>query len=102
MIRSYKHDETMWFNVNTGEKDENGRFTYKRIDVQEVIPEVPKSMWTTTRSGKSETVQLQRDKFDIIEEEVEYTIDPIVTSKGTVLSEGREGVKTIFRLIEKK
>lgn len=101
VIRLYRNNGNMWFNVNSGERDETGKFIYKRINIEEVIPAVPSQMWLKTRSEKSEVVELQRDKFDIVEDVVQYKINPIVTNTGTVLSEGREGEKTVYKLVSK-
>ena len=99
--RIYKNKGVMWMNVHTAEKDKDGKNIYSRVDIQSITPEIPEEMWATTMSGKSEYVELNLDKFVIVEETVETEYPAITTQQGTILSPANKVKKTIFKLVAK-
>ena len=99
--RIYKNKGTMWMNVHTGEKDENGRNKFKRIDIHSVIPEISEDMWLPTLSGKSEYVDINLSKFEIVEESEVIEYPAIETNQGTVLSPANTVEKKVYKLVSK-
>lgn len=99
--RIYKNKGVMWMNVHTGEKGDDGRNILTRVDIESITPEMPEEMWATTRSGKSEYLDLNLAKFKIVEELVITEYPAIKTEQGTILSPANKVEKTIFKLVSK-
>lgn len=99
--RIYKNKGVMWMNVHTGEKSEDGKNVLTRIDIHSITPEIPEDMWLTTASGKSEYVDVNLDKFNIVEEVGVTEYPAIKTQQGTILSPANKVEKTIFKLVSK-
>jgi len=96
-------DGSMWINVPTAEREEGTNFyKKKRVNIEAVDPKIADALWTKTASGKTLQVDIDLENFTIVEEEVKWAVDAVVTSKGTVLSPARDGVKTLYKLVVKE
>ena len=96
-------DRSMWINVPTTEREEGTNFyKKKRVNIEAVDPKIADALWTKTASGKTLQVDIDLENFSIVEEEVKWAVDAVVTSKGTVLSPARDGVKTLYKLVAKE
>lgn len=99
--RIYKNKGNMWMNVHTGEKNIDGKSVYDRIDIHSIIPEIPEDMWLPTNSGKSEYVDLNLDKFGIVEELEINEYPAITTDQGTILSPANKVERKVYKLVSK-
>ena len=88
-------------NVHTGEKNIDGKSVYDRIDIHSIIPEIPEDMWLPTNSGKSEYVDLNLDKFGIVEELEINEYPAITTDQGTILSPANKVERKVYKLVSK-
>ena len=102
MTKIYENNGAMWFNVATDEKDDDGKFITKRINVESITPAIPKHLWNDTISKKSKYVEVKLEEFDIVEDKEEFEYPAVTTSSGTVLANARKGERTIYRLVAKE
>lgn len=91
----------MWMNVHTGEKGDDGKNVLSRVDIESINPLIPEDMWLMTQSGRSEYVDVNLDKFKIVEESIIKEFPAIKTEQGTILSPANKVEKKVFKLVSK-